>query len=115
MARRLPDPSLDLNRILSQQRKTQKARWRVMVATDPSRPIRTFTLPRLVPAMLTLTAVAFVAATIILACGSWKLSGSLGRLEHRVRAMVQAADSVALAPGGGDARAGQGGVELAAM
>jgi uncharacterized protein YcbK (DUF882 family) len=116
MARRPPDPSLDLKRILSQQRKTpQKARWRVMVATDPSRPIRTFTLPRLVPAMLTLTAVALVAATIILACGSWKLSGSLGRLEHRVRAMVQAADSVALAPGGGDARAGQGGVELAAM
>jgi uncharacterized protein YcbK (DUF882 family) len=114
MARRLPDPSLDLDRILRQQRKkAPKARWRVMVATDPSRPIRTFTLPRLLPATLTLTAIALVTATIILACGSWKLSGSLGALQHRVRAMVQAADSVALAPGGG-ARAGNAGDQLVA-
>src|SRR5262249_19548767 len=98
MARRPPDPALDLNRILHKQRKTQRARWRIMVATDPSRPIRTFTLPRLVPAILSLTAIALVTATVLLACGSWKLSGSLGALEHRVRAMVQAADSVALAP-----------------
>jgi uncharacterized protein YcbK (DUF882 family) len=115
MARRSPDPSLDLNRILSQQRKKPpKARWRVMVATDPSRPIRTFTLPRLLPALLTLTAIGLVTATVILACGSWKLSGSLGALEHRVRAMVQAADSVALAPGAGDARGGQAGDQLPA-
>jgi len=114
MARRLPDPSLDLDRILSEQRKTQKARWRVMVATDPSRPIRTFTLPRKLPALLTLTAIALVAATVILACGSWKLSGSLGALERRVRAMVRAADSVALAPAGSEARAGTAGDQLIA-
>jgi uncharacterized protein YcbK (DUF882 family) len=41
--------------------------------------------------------VTLVAATVILACGSWKLSGALGLLERRVHAMVQAADSVALA------------------
>src|SRR5262245_43451643 len=99
MARRPPDPTLDLDRILNQQRQPAKARWRIMVASDPSRPVRTFTLPRLVPAMLSLTAIALVAATVILACGSWKLSGSLGTLERRVRAMVQAADSVALASG----------------
>jgi uncharacterized protein YcbK (DUF882 family) len=100
MARGPADPTRDLNRILKQKHKPAKARWRVMVASDPSRPVRTFTLPRLLPTMMSLFAIALVAATIILAFGSWKLSGSLGALQHRVRAMVQAADSVALAPGG---------------
>ena len=105
MARGSSDP-LDLERILRQQRKPtkSKARWRIMVASDPSRPVRTFTLPRLLPTLLSLFALSLVAATVILAFGSWKLSGSLGALQHRVRAMVQAADSVALAPGGKDAR-----------
>jgi hypothetical protein len=99
MARGSSDP-LDIERILKQQRKPtkSKARWRIMVASDPSRPVRTFTLPRLLPTLLSLFALSLVAATVILAFGSWKLSGSLGALQHRVRAMVQAADSVALAP-----------------
>src|SRR4029077_15116370 len=102
-----------LKRILQQQRKSKKAaRWRIMVASDPSRPMRTFTLPRLLPTVLTTFTVALIAATVILACGSWKLSGSLGRLEHRVRAMVKAADSVALANGSNGASAGTGDGQL---
>src|SRR5262245_4892363 len=114
MARGPIDRTLDLNRILKQKDKPTKAkaRWRIMVASDPSRPVRTFTLPRLLPALLSLTAIALVVATVILACGSWKLSGSLGRLERRVRAMVQAADSVALAPGANDG-SGRSGDEMA--
>jgi uncharacterized protein YcbK (DUF882 family) len=108
MARGPSDPSLDLKRILQQQRKPKKARWRIMVASDPTRPVRTFTLPRLLPTVLSTFTVALIAATVILACGSWKLSGSLGRLERRVRAMVQAADSVALSPGSNDAAVGTG-------
>src|SRR5262252_3017308 len=115
MARGPTDPTLDLARILKQKDRPAKAkaRWRIMVASDPSRPVRTFTLPRLLPTLLSLFTISLVAATVILAFGSWKLSGSLGALQHRVRAMVQAADSVALAPGA-DARAGQAGLELAA-
>jgi uncharacterized protein YcbK (DUF882 family) len=110
MARGPSDPTIDLNRILRQKDKPAKsrARWRIMVASDPSRPVRTFTLPRLLPTLLSLSALALVTATVVLAFGSWKLSGSLGALQHRVRAMVQAADSVALAPGGADARGGHG-------
>jgi len=116
MARRSKDPSLDLQRILQQQqRKPKPARWRVMVASDPSRPVRTFTLPRLLPTVLSLTAVALIAATVILARGSWKLSGSVGALEHRVRAMVQAADTAALAPGTSSAGAGDSGPSLLGM
>jgi uncharacterized protein YcbK (DUF882 family) len=114
MARGPTDPTLDLARILKEKDKParSKARWRIMVASDPSRPVRTFTLPRLLPTLLSLFAIALVAATVILAFGSWKLSGSLGALQHRVRAMVQAADSVALAPGGGDGRAGSSSDQL---
>jgi len=108
MARRPTDPTLDLARILNQKRKPAKARWRVMVASDPSRPVRTFTLPRLLPTVLSLFTIALIAATVILARGSWKLSGSVGALEHRVRAMVQAADSVAMTPGTNDSGAGDG-------
>src|SRR5215471_13934632 len=115
MARGPTDPTLDLNRILKQKDKPtkSKARWRIMVASDPSRPVRTFTLPRLLPTLLSLFTIALVAATVILAFGSWKLSGSLGALQHRVRAMVQAADSVALTSGA-DARSGQVSPELLA-
>ena len=114
MARGPTDPTLDLARILKHKDKPaqRKARWRVMVASDPSRPVRTFTLPRLLPTLLSLFAIGLVAATVILAFGSWKLSGSLGALQHRVRAMVQAADSVALASGGGDGRAGSSSDQL---
>ena len=116
MARGPSDPTRDLNRILKQKdRPTKsKARWRIMVASDPSRPVRTFTLPRLLPTLLSLFALSLVAATVILAFGSWKLSGSLGALQHRVRAMVQAADSAALAPGGMNAGSGNGDLLLTA-
>jgi len=110
MARGPSDPTLDLARILKEKDKPAKAkaRWRIMVASDPSRPVRTFTLPRLLPTLATLFTIALVAATVILAFGSWKLSGSLGALQHRVRAMVQAADSVALAPGANDGSGAHG-------
>src|SRR5262245_47313188 len=99
MARRRPsDPGLDLDRILKQQGKTARTRLRLMIASSPSRPIRTFTLPRALPTLLSLAAVALVLVTVILACGSWKMHDAMGALEHRVRAMVQAADSVALRP-----------------
>ena len=116
MARGPSDPTRDLNRILKQKDRPTKsrARWRIMVASDPSRPVRTFTLPRLLPTLLSLFALSLVAATVILAFGSWKLSGSLGALQHRVRAMVQAADSVALAPGATNAGNGNGDLLLTA-
>ena len=114
MARRPPadDPTFALERIRKEQEQTTKTRrapLRIMIATDPDRPIRTLSLPRSLPKWLAIGTGILLAATIILACGSWKLNGSLGALERRVHAMVQAADSVALAPGdqyGGAASAG---------
>ncbi len=103
------DPTLALERIRKEQTKTHRAPLRIMIATDPDRPVRTLTLPRVLPKVLAIGAGSLLLATVILACGSWKLNGSLGVLERRVHAMVQAADSVALAPAdssGGAASAG---------
>jgi uncharacterized protein YcbK (DUF882 family) len=103
MARRPPeDPTAAaLERIRKEQSakpQAPRAPLRIMIATDPDRPIRTLSLPRSLPKALAIGAGILLVATIILACGSWKLNGSLGALERRVHAMVQAADSVALAP-----------------
>jgi uncharacterized protein YcbK (DUF882 family) len=82
----------------------RRERLRIMIASDPDRPIRTLTLPRALPKVVTMVAVVLVLTTLVLILGSWHLSGSLANLERRVRAMVQAADSVALHPLPGDGR-----------
>lgn len=93
------DPTFDLDRIRKQQNKTRHAPLRIMIAGDPHRPIRTISMPRQLPAVVLVSALVLIAATVLLACGSWKLNGALGALQHRVRAMVAAVDSVALHSG----------------
>jgi uncharacterized protein YcbK (DUF882 family) len=99
-----PDPAIDLRRIRKERDKARdkapRARLRIMIAGDPSRPIRTISLPHALPVLASVGAGILVLATVILACGSWKMSGARSVLERRVLAMVQAADSVALHPGG---------------
>ena len=99
MAHRSLDPTFDLDRIRKQQNKTRRAPLRIMIAGDPQHPIRTISLPRQLPAVALVSALVLLTATIALACGSWKLNGALGALQHRVRAMVAAVDSVALRKG----------------
>ena len=94
-----PDPAFDLRRIRKEQSKTPRARLRIVITTDPSRPIRTISLPASLPTVVLIVGGVLALATIILACGSWKLSDTRYALERRVRAMVQAADSVALGSG----------------
>lgn len=93
------DPTFDLDRIRKQQSKTRRAPLRIMIAGDPQHPIRTISLPRQLPAVALASALVLITATVVLACGSWKLNGALGALQHRVRAMVAAVDSVALRSG----------------
>jgi uncharacterized protein YcbK (DUF882 family) len=74
-----------------------------VIAGDPSRPLRTISLPSRLPAVLSLVAGALVLGTAVLSLWSWKLRGARGALEHRVHAMLQAADSVALGAAPADA------------
>jgi uncharacterized protein YcbK (DUF882 family) len=96
------DPGVDLERIRKEQAKPRRARLRIMIAGDANRPIRTITLPRRLPLIATLIVCTLAIATVLLACGSWKLNGALAGVERRMFAMVRAADSVAL--GADDAR-----------
>jgi uncharacterized protein YcbK (DUF882 family) len=97
MARRAaPDPVYDLRRIRKQQRKAPRARLRIMIAGDPLRPIRTISLPATLPTVVLVLAGALLLGAAILACGSWKMSDARAALERRVRAMIQAADAIAL-------------------
>jgi uncharacterized protein YcbK (DUF882 family) len=79
-----------------------------VIAGDPSRPLRTLSLPARLPTVLSLVAGALVLGTAVLSLWSWKLRGARGALEHRVHAMLQAADSVALGAAPGDAALARG-------
>jgi uncharacterized protein YcbK (DUF882 family) len=95
------DPGVDLERIRKEQARSRRAPLRIMIATDPNRPIRTISLPRRLPLVVSVVVGTLALATVVLACGSWKLNGALGRLERRMFAMARAADSVALGTGEG--------------
>jgi uncharacterized protein YcbK (DUF882 family) len=92
-------PGVDLERIRKEQAKPRHARLRIMIAGDPNRPIRTISLPRRLPLVAALIVGTLAIATVVLACGSWKLSDALSGVERRMLAMVRAADSAALASG----------------
>jgi uncharacterized protein YcbK (DUF882 family) len=94
----------ELERIRREAAAPRRERLRIVIATDASRPIRTFTLPRGLPRVLTLGVLALVTTTAALIAGSWHMNGSLRRLDKRVQAMVEAADTLALhpLPGAGD-------------
>jgi uncharacterized protein YcbK (DUF882 family) len=78
--------------------KTRSPRLRIVIAGDPRSPLRTISLPRALPVVVSLIAAGLLIATVVLALGSWRKRAALVALEGRVREMVNAADSVALGP-----------------
>jgi uncharacterized protein YcbK (DUF882 family) len=99
------DPAVVLERIRKEkeQAKPSKARLRIMIAGDPNRPIRTISLPRRLPLIASIVVGTLAVATVVLACGSWKLSDALRSLDRRMFAMARAADDVALGSDAGRA------------
>jgi len=88
----------ELERMRREAAAPRRERLRIVIASDASRPLRTFTLPRGLPRAVTIVAALVLATTGALIAGSWHMNGSLHRLDERVAAMVQAADTVALHP-----------------
>lgn len=88
----------ELERIRREAASPRRARLRIVIASDASRPIRTLTLPRGLPRAVTIVALLLITTTAVLIAVSWHMNGSLHRLDERVQAMVQAADTVALHP-----------------
>ena len=73
---------------------------RIIVATDPTRPVRTLTIPRFVPAVLLAVSTLLVLMSVGLSFSTWTMSGKLTGLKHRVVAMMKLADDMAIAPEG---------------
>jgi uncharacterized protein YcbK (DUF882 family) len=86
-----------LRKLLAQKRRDP---IRIIIATDPLRPIRTFTIPRFVPAVLLAASALLVVMAIGLSFSTWTMRGKLVGLKHRVVAMMKLADDLAIAPEG---------------
>lgn len=98
--------------VRKQPDKAPRARLRILIASDPTRPMRAITLPPNLPLLASLVGGVLLLATVFLAHGSLKLSDARASLEHRMRAMVQAADSAAFASGGPETQGGWLGTHL---
>lgn len=71
---------------------------RILIAGDPKRPVRTVVLPRLLPTVVVAVAAAVIVVAVATSFTSWRLGSSVNRLQGRVSAMVNAAESVARHP-----------------
>ena len=68
-----PASTPDLRRIHKELVRPRRSRLRILIASDPHRPLRTIVLPRALPTVITLGCIALVLTTVLLACGSWKM------------------------------------------
>jgi uncharacterized protein YcbK (DUF882 family) len=93
----------ELERIRREAAAPRRERLRIVIASDANRPLKTITLPRGLPRALAIGTVALVVVTAALLAGSWRLNGSVNRLEGRVHEMVLAAETTALHPAQGAA------------
>jgi uncharacterized protein YcbK (DUF882 family) len=88
----------ELDRIRKEAAAPRRERLRIVIASDASRPLRTLTLPRGLPRAVSIGAVLLIVTTAALLAGSWRLNGSVNRLEGTVQEMVLAADTAAMHP-----------------
>ena len=77
---------------------------RIIITTDPTRPVRTLTIPRRLPAVVLVAAAVLLVLDLGLGVSTWSMSGTIAGLKHRVVAMMQLADNRAI-PGEGVAQA----------
>jgi uncharacterized protein YcbK (DUF882 family) len=73
---------------------------RIIVTTDPTRPVRTLTIPRFLPVAFVGMLVMLLLIAMVLSFSTWTMSGTINLLKHRVMAMMQLADGVAMSPEG---------------
>jgi uncharacterized protein YcbK (DUF882 family) len=98
----LPTPELDvpgeLRRIRKELGKRRRAPLRVIIATDPDRPVRTLVIPRALPKIAAGIGAGVLVFALISSVTSLRLGALVGDLQGRVGSMVQAAEEVARHP-----------------
>jgi uncharacterized protein YcbK (DUF882 family) len=78
--------------------RTRREPWRIVIARDPRRPVRTIAIPAIVPAVALGLLAILVAVALVLVVVALFMRHSMGQLETRVSAMSEAADHFARHP-----------------
>jgi len=86
-----------LRKLLTQKRRDP---IRIIITTDPTRPVRTLTIPRFLPVALLAGLALLVVISAGLSFSTWTMSGTITGLKNRVMAMMQLADDMAISPEG---------------
>jgi uncharacterized protein YcbK (DUF882 family) len=73
---------------------------RIIITTDPTRPVRTLTIPRFLPAALLAASAILILVAIGLSFSTWSMKSTISGLKNRVMAMMQLADNMAMTPEG---------------
>jgi hypothetical protein len=102
MGRSATEPGLDaageLKRIRKELTRRRRAPWRVIIASDPERPVHTLVLPRALPKIVLGVATCLVLLAAGSSLTSLRLESAVGDLQGRVGSMVHAAEELARHP-----------------
>jgi uncharacterized protein YcbK (DUF882 family) len=88
----------ELKRIRKELSRRRRAPLRVIIASDPERPVRTLVIPRLLPRILVGAGTVLLLFALGSSLTSLHLGGLVGDLQVRMGSMVQAAEEVARHP-----------------
>jgi uncharacterized protein YcbK (DUF882 family) len=97
-----PAPELnvakELERIRKELGRRRRAPLRIIIATDPERPVRTLVIPRALPRIVAGVVTGVVLFALVSGVTSFRLGGVVGELQGKLGNMVHAAEEVARHP-----------------
>src|SRR5262245_52996012 len=89
-----PGPGVEIARIRKDLARHRREPLRILIASDPQRPVRAIVVPRLVPTLAALAVVALALVAGGLMFTSVRLGASADSLRGRLASMVAAAETV---------------------
>src|SRR3954451_10646540 len=92
------DVAGELKRIRKELGRRRRAPLRVIIASDPDRPVRTLVIPRALPKIIAGVGTGVLLFALASSVTSLRLGGMVGDLQGRVGSMVRAAEEVARHP-----------------
>jgi uncharacterized protein YcbK (DUF882 family) len=93
-----PKPAHELRRSAAMMTRPRREPWRIVIAGDPRRPVRTIAIPAGLPGLLLAALALLVTVALVLAIIAFVMRHSLGQLETQVSAMSEAAEQFARHP-----------------
>src|SRR5205814_404705 len=92
------DVAGELKRIRKELGRRKRAPLRVIIASDPDRPVRTLVIPRALPRIVAGIGTGVLLFALVSSVTSLRLGALVGDLQGRVGSMVRAAEEVARHP-----------------